>query len=35
MAFYEGGKLIKRIKKKKNISQEELAYPIVDRATLS
>ncbi|MDR2971578.1 MAG: helix-turn-helix domain-containing protein [Bacteroidales bacterium] len=35
MAFYEGGKLIKRLRKQKNITQEELAYSIVDRATLS
>ena len=35
MANYQIGSLIKRIRKQKGLTQEELAYPIIDRATLS
>jgi len=35
MEYYDIGSLIKRVRKQKGITQEELAYPIVDRATLS
>ena len=35
MAGYAIGSLIKRLRKQRGLTQEELAYPIVDRATLS
>ncbi|MCL2570798.1 MAG: helix-turn-helix transcriptional regulator [Defluviitaleaceae bacterium] len=35
MPSYDVGELIKRIRKQKGISQEDLAYPIIDRSTLS
>jgi len=35
MANYDIGSLIKRLRKQRGLTQEELAYPIVDRATLS
>jgi len=35
MPSYALGDLLKRLRKQKKISQEELAYPIIDRATLS
>jgi len=35
MANYHIGSLIRRLRKQKNMSQEDLAYPIMDRATLS
>ena len=35
MPNYEIGTLIKKLRKQKGISQEDLAYPIIDRTTLS
>jgi|GEM_PF-498359 len=35
VAQYNIGSLIKRLRKQKGLTQEELAYPIIDRATLS
>ena len=35
MPSYEIGTLIKKLRKQKGISQEDLAYPIIDRTTLS
>ena len=35
MPSYEIGDLIKKLRKQKGISQEDLAYPIIDRTTLS
>ena len=35
MPSYEIGTLIKKLRQQKGISQEELAYPIIDRTTLS
>jgi len=35
MPNYEVGSLIKKLRKQKGLSQEELAFPIIDRATLS
>ena len=35
MPNYEVGALIKKLRKQKGISQEELAFPIIDRTTLS
>ena len=35
MPNYDIGLLIKRLRKQKGLKQEELAYPIIDRATLS
>ena len=35
MANYDVGSLIKRLRKQRGLTQEELAYPIIDRATLS
>ena len=35
MANYDIGNLIKRLRKQRGLTQEELAYPIIDRATLS
>ena len=35
MPSYEIGSLIKKLRKQKGISQEDLAYPIIDRTTLS
>ena len=35
MPSYNIGDLIKKLRKQKGISQEDLAYPIIDRATLS
>ena len=35
MPNYEMGTLIKKLRKQKGISQEDLAYPIIDRTTLS
>lgn len=35
MANYQIGSLIRRIRKQKGLTQEELAFPIIDRATLS
>jgi len=35
MPSYDVGELIRRLRKQKNMNQEELAYPIIDRATLS
>ncbi|MCL2572128.1 MAG: helix-turn-helix transcriptional regulator [Defluviitaleaceae bacterium] len=35
MANYNVGSLIKRLRKQKGLTQEELAFPIIDRATLS
>jgi len=35
MANHNVGSLIKRLRKQKGLTQEELAYPMIDRATLS
>ncbi|MCL2362050.1 MAG: helix-turn-helix transcriptional regulator [Defluviitaleaceae bacterium] len=35
MPNYNTGNLIKRLRKQKGLTQEELAYPLIDRATLS
>ena len=35
MANYDIGSLIKRLRKQRGLTQEELAYPLIDRATLS
>jgi len=35
VAKYDLGSLIKRLRKQKGLTQEELAYPLIDRATLS
>ena len=35
MANYNIGSLIKRLRRQKGLTQEELAYPLIDRATLS
>ena len=35
MANYNVGSLIKRLRKQRGLTQEELAYPLIDRATLS
>ncbi|MCL2365172.1 MAG: helix-turn-helix transcriptional regulator [Defluviitaleaceae bacterium] len=35
MPSFDLGKMIKRLRKQKGISQEELAFPIIDRTTLS
>jgi len=35
MELFNVGSLIKRVRKQKGITQEELAHPIIDRATLS
>ena len=35
MPNYDIGSLIKRLRKQKGLTQEELAYPLIDRATLS
>ena len=35
MANYNIGSLIKRLRKQKGMTQEELAYPLIDRTTLS
>ena len=35
MANYDIGNLIKRLRKQRGLTQEELAYPLIDRATLS
>jgi len=35
MPNYEVGSLLKKLRKQKGLSQEELAFPIIDRATLS
>jgi transcriptional regulator with XRE-family HTH domain len=35
VAQYDIGNLIRRLRKQKRLTQEELAYPVIDRATLS
>ena len=35
MEYFDIGSLIKRVRKQKGMTQDDLAYPIIDRATLS